>query len=215
MCRPPTKSITTANLVVLRAVTHFVGIIIGHSPAELSPRLPESTLRYCKGHAKATNPVLQEDKSLNQTAIGNDLWRHQMLDLAKQFIIFKSWNAEIFHVINIRNRLRIMNNSNLENFNLWFMGTTDNCLHNPICVKPKTRKEQQYWGIQMCNKITIRLTPLKKSKRLDTKSRLVSQMEGKGEGIGKQYYAIGIIPVIKWIGIYYGLYLLCYRTYMH
>lgn len=91
------------------------------------------------------------------------------------------------------------------------MGTTDNCLHNPICVKPKTRKKQYF----LCNKIAIRPTPLKKSKRLDTKSRLAPQMEGKGEGIGKQYYAIGIIPVIKWIGIYYGLYSLCYRTYMH
>lgn len=45
----------------------------------------------------------------------------------------------------------------------------------------------------MCNKITIRPTPLKKSKRLDTKSRLAPQMEGMGEGTGKQYFAIGII----------------------
>lgn len=34
----------------------------------------------------------------------------------------------------------------------------------------------------MYNKIVIHPTPLKKTKRLDTKSRLAPQMEGKGMG---------------------------------
>lgn len=55
---------------------HYVDIITGHSPGELSPKLPESILMYCKGHEqghRSCPKTPQEDKSLNQIATGNDL----------------------------------------------------------------------------------------------------------------------------------------------
>lgn len=73
------------------------------------------------------------------------------------------------------------------------MGTTDNCLHNPICVKPKTRKKQQYLGIHMCNKITIRPTPLKKIQETRHQIQIGTSDGREGGRTGKQYFAIGII----------------------